>query len=280
MNLGLVRTFRISENLNLSSSFTLPRAYSVLPVKPCVHRYEYAPEKHSEHNQGQSEHCRSGGIGKRIYLSGHFLLYDDRRQYESCGRAQSCHRHLRSHGEGYVSSLEPFGNGSGDGDSRNLAPESEQHASYICNAEGGLRRQAAAQCSQNRAGTYCHECDKYGADYLYSEHVEQDAADHQSAAHAQKTVPACVEPVIGAVPSEFKTLRMLKQLGQCREHVIEKVRCEHRHHQTDERHDAPCFTCCGFHSLLTDVRKFQTVAFLLVFSLEVNAQYEGENSEA
>ena len=70
---------------------------------------------------------------------------------------------------------------------------------------------------------------------------QKDAADHKASADAQEAVASCVETIISAAPAEFQGLGMLEYLRQCREHIVEKVRREHRHHKTRQRYPARIF---------------------------------------
>ena len=164
------------------------------------------------------------------------LEYQYRRKQHGQARADTGDGQLQAHGQCHVLAFEPFGNGTGDRHAGNFTAQSEQRAADIGDGQRSAGRQAGRRDGPGDDGrTDHHQSYEHGTDDPYAELVEQDAADDQAAPYTEERIAAGIEAELLGVPAELQHLRILEDLRHGREHIVEEIGAEHRHHQAGQR---------------------------------------------
>ena len=206
-------------------------------VIPGIHSHEDGPQDQAGGHQSNAHDRRAGGLCQGIDMAG---ILDDqpRREDQGEGGTQPGDGKLQAHGEGHRTVLEPLGDRPGHGRPGDFTAETEQHTAHIGQPQGLRGFISARDGMEHEQGAAGHHADEDGARDPYPPLVQQDAADHQPAEHTQHAVPARIEAVAGSIPAQRRQRRILEQVGNAREHVVEKIRREHRNNKTSQREPA------------------------------------------
>ena len=199
----------------------------------CVQGHENSPEDEAQGHQAHAHHGGTRRFGQGINVPC-LLLHQPGGKHQREGGTQAGDGQLHAHGEGHRPSLEPAGNASRDGRSGNFTAQAKEHDAHVGQGKGGGA--SAEQGPKHHPCASGHHEHEDGAGDAHSPLVQQEAAYHQTAKYAQDAVAAGIEPVPGRIPAQFCERGILKQVGDAGEHVVEVVRCEHRHYQTGQHY--------------------------------------------
>ena len=181
------------------------------------------------------------------------LLHQLGGEHQGEGRAQPGDGQLDAHGEGHRPAFEPAGDASRDGRSGNLAAQAEEHDADVGDGKGGGG--SAQKGPQHHAGAAGHHGHEEGAGETDAPLVQEDAAQHQPAEDAEDAVAAGIEAIAGRIPAQLREGGVFKEVGNAGEHVVEVVRCEHRHYQTGQHQPrsraVEFLLCCHYSSALS-----------------------------